>query len=131
MNPRRLVTLKLLTCIFGGAVLTPALLCTLPLIIPSSDRVPGSAIPALASIGAVYGGFCGILWAYRPTMDNNRVAQVLYTVGFMLGGVFGFIWGLLTASTNLHSTILNGVIGIFVGSAAILLGPALRRKLNN
>jgi hypothetical protein len=132
MESRRIVILKLLASIFGGAVLTPALLCALPLIIPSSDRVPGSTIPALASIGAVYGGFCGILWAYRPTMDNNRVAQVLYTVGFMLGGAFGFILGLLTASTNLHSTILNGVIGIFVGSAAaILLGPALRRKLNN
>ena len=132
MKPRRLIFLKLLICIFGGAVFTPALLCALPLIIPSSDKVPGSAIPVLASIGTVYGGFLGILWTYRPTMDNYRAAQVLYTIGFLLGGVFGFIFGILTVSTDLNSTILSGVNGLFVGSAiVILLGPALRRKLNS
>lgn len=132
MNSRRLIVLKLLTCIFGGTVFMPALLCTLPLIIPSSDKVPVSAIPVLASIGAVYGGFCGILWAYRPTMDNDRVAQVFYTIGFLLGGMFGFIYGILIVSTDLNSTILYGVNGMFVGFASVvLLGPVLRRKLNS
>jgi hypothetical protein len=126
MESRRIVILKLLASIFGGAVLTPALLCALPLIIPSSDRVPGSTIPALASIGAVYGGFCGILWAYRPTMDNNRVAQVLYTVGFMLGGVFGYIAGVV--STEGIDTLSTGLMGFFIGSAAVLIAPALNRK---
>lgn len=131
MKLRRLITLKLLICIFGGAVLTPLLLWALPLIIPSSDKVPGSAIPVLASIGAVYGGFLGILWTYRLNDGHNRAAQVLYTIGFLLGGVFGFIFGILTVSTDLNVTILSGVIGLFVGSATVvLLGPALRRKLN-
>lgn len=131
MKLRRLVTLKLLTCIFGGAVFTPALLCAIPLIMPWTKKVPVSAIPVLASIGAVYGGFCGILWAYRPTMDNNRAVQVFYTIGFLLGGVFGFIFGILTALTDLNVTILSGVIGLFVASTTVvLLGQALRRKLN-
>ena len=68
MKHRRLIVLKLLTFIFGGAVLTPALLCALPLIIPSSDKVPGSAIPVLASIGAV---LRRVLWNPMGIQTND------------------------------------------------------------
>lgn len=29
-------------------------------------------------------------------MDRNRTAQVFYTIGFMLGGVFGYIAGVVS-----------------------------------
>ena len=64
-------------------------------------------------------------------MEHNRLAQVLYTIGFMLGGAFGFIFGLTTASTNGNITIRHGVLGIFIGSAAVLIAPPLSKKLNN
>ena len=74
MNPRRLVTLKLLTCIFGGAVLTPALFYALHILTSSRGIGPDRVIPVLAGIGALYGVFCGILWAYRHKMNHNGTA---------------------------------------------------------
>ena len=50
-NSRKSIVLKLLTCIVGGAVLTPAFLCALPLLTQSRDKVPSSAIPELATLG--------------------------------------------------------------------------------
>ena len=62
-------------------------------------------------------------------MDRNRTAQVFYTIGFMLGGVFGFISGIVTSDGN--DTLLPGFIGMFIGSAAILIAPQLSKNLNN
>ena len=64
--------------------------------------------------------------AYSHKMNHNRTAKVFYTIGFMLGGYFGYISGVV--STEGMNTLPNGLMGFSIGSAAILIAPALNRK---
>lgn len=129
MISRRLVILKLLACTAGGAVLTPVLLWLIALLRISRNNVVGSDIPALAGVGALYGMYLGILWAYKHKMENNRTAQKFYAVGFMLGAVFGLIFGIAIASPNGNDQLSSAFMGFLPGAAAVIFVPALAKKM--
>ena len=46
--------------------------------------------------------------AYSHKMNHNRTAKVFYTIGFMLGGYFGYISGVV--STEGMNTLPNGLM---------------------
>ncbi len=94
MTFRSLAALKILVCAAGGAAFLPSFMWLGGVILPSDDKVGVKDIPALASMGVVYGLVNGILWAYRHKMEQNRMVRVFSAIGFVLGGAYGFIYGI-------------------------------------
>lgn len=129
MISRRLVILKLLACIAGGAGLTPILVWITTLLPLVRNSVSVTDIPALAGVGALYGMYLGILWAYKHKMEYNRTAQIFYAVGFMLGAVFGLIFGIAIASPYGIDQLSSTFMAFLSGAAAVIFVPALAKKM--
>ena len=67
--------------------------------------------------------------AYSHKMNHNRTAKVFYTIGFMLGGYFGYISGVV--STDSTNTVMPGLMRSFIGYAAVLFASPLGKILKN
>ena len=76
MTFRSLAALKILVCAAGGTAFLPSFMWLGGVILPSDDKVGVKDIPALASMGVVYGLVFGILWVYRHKMEQNRMVRV-------------------------------------------------------
>ena len=94
MTFRTLAALKILVCAAGGAAFLPSFLWLFGVILPSDGKVSVADIPALSGMGVVYGLVNGIMWAYRHKMEQNRIVRVFSAIGFVLGGAYGFIYGI-------------------------------------
>ena len=117
MTFRTLAALTILVCAAGGAAFLPSLMWLFGVILPSDDRVSVTDIPALAGMGVIYGLVIGILRAYRHKMEQNRIARVFSAIGFVLGGVYGFIFGI----TIDYSPVINtGGMVFFMGIPIVL-----------
>ena len=102
MTFRAQAILNILVFAAGGAAFLTSFTWVCTVILPSTDKVGVAEIPALAGMGMVYGLVIGILRTYRHKIEQNRMAMVFSGIGFMLGGFYGFIYGI---SIDHNSTI--------------------------
>lgn len=125
MTFRAQAILNILVFAAGGAAFLPSFTWICAVILPSTDKVGVSEIPALAAMGVVYGLILGILRAYRHKLEQNRMAMAFSGIVFMLGGFYGFIYGI---SIDHNSAFASSGTAIFISIPILLLFWRKRKK---